>query len=47
MMKKLTITTIIMIQNNRMLRVGIGKCTGEWFLRIDLWWVGYRLTYGI
>jgi len=45
MIKKLTITKIIMIQNNRMLRVGVGKHTGEWFLRIDLWWVGYRLTW--
>lgn len=45
-MKKLTITKIIMIQNNRTLRVGVGKHTGRWYLRIDLWSVGYRLTYG-
>jgi hypothetical protein len=47
MIKNLTITKIMLIQDNRMLRVGVGKHTGEWFLRIDLWWVGYRLTYGI
>lgn len=45
MSEKLTITKIILIQNNRMLRVGVGKHTGEWFMRIDLWWVGYRLTW--
>jgi len=30
-----------------MLRIGVGKHTGEWFIRIDLWWVGYRLTRSI
>ena len=44
-MKKLTITKIIMIQNNRMVRVGVGKHMGDWFLRIDMWWIGYRLTW--
>jgi len=30
--------------DNRMLRVGLGKHDGDWFIRVDLWWVGYRLT---
>ena len=34
-----------MIQNNRMVRVGVGKHMGDWFLRIDMWWIGYRLTW--
>lgn len=29
---------------NRMLRIGFGKNKGRWFVRIDLWFVGYRLT---
>jgi hypothetical protein len=45
-MKKLTITTITLPANNKMLRVGVGTHWGKWFLRIDLWTVGYRLTYG-
>lgn len=43
-MKKLTITKIAMPSNNRMLRVGVGKHMGDWFFRIDMWWIGYRLT---
>ena len=27
---------------NRMLRLGLGKNNGQWFVRIDLWFVGYR-----
>lgn len=45
-MKLLTITTITLPANNKMLRVGVGKYMGKWFLRIDLWTVAYRLTYG-
>jgi hypothetical protein len=29
---------------NRMLRIGFGKHDGDWFVRVDFWWVGYRLT---
>lgn len=36
------IDKIILDRNNRMLRIGFGKHEGEWFLRIDLWWRGYR-----
>jgi hypothetical protein len=28
---------------NRMLRIGFGKHDGAWFIRIDLWFVGYRI----
>jgi len=36
------ITKIPLDSNNRMLRIGFGKHNGEWFFRVDLWWVGYR-----
>lgn len=29
---------------NRMLRIGFGINDGKWFFRIDLWFVGFRLT---
>jgi len=29
-------------KDNRMLRFGFGKNNGIWFIRIDLWCVGYR-----
>ncbi len=25
-----------------MLRIGFGKHEGVWFIRIDLWWAGFR-----
>lgn len=30
-------------KNNRMLRIGLGKHEGKWFVRVDLWFIGYRL----
>jgi hypothetical protein len=33
---------IILDEDNRMLRFGFGKHKGIWFLRVDLWSVGYR-----
>jgi len=27
-----------------MLRIGFGKHDGKWFARIDLWYIGVRLT---
>lgn len=33
-----------MTQGNRMVRLGFGQHDGRWFARLDLWWVGYRLT---
>jgi len=35
-------TRIPLDKNNRMLRVGFGKNQGNWFFRIDLWFVGIR-----
>ncbi len=29
-------------KDNRMLRIGFGKNKGLWFLRVDLWFAGYR-----
>lgn len=37
-------TKIIMDANNRMIRLGFGKNKGNWFFRIDIWFVGYRIT---
>lgn len=37
-------TKVVMDEANRMVRLGIGKNEGRWFARIDLWWIGYRLT---
>lgn len=34
-------------RDNRMLRFGVGKNYGHWFVRIDLWWVAWRFTRGI
>jgi hypothetical protein len=31
--------------STRMLRIGLGKHAGRWFLRVDLWSVGYRVTF--
>lgn len=31
-------------KDNRMLRLGFGKHDGKWFARIDLWFVGIRVT---
>ena len=31
-------------KHNRMIRFGFGLNRGNWFIRIDLWFVGFRLT---
>jgi hypothetical protein len=31
-------------ENNRMLRFGFGKHDGNWFVRADLWFTGFRLS---
>ena len=36
-------TKIKLNKDNRMLRFGFGKNEGRWFIRLDLWFVGYRL----
>ena len=38
------ITKISLDKGNRMLRAGFGLNNGKWFARIDLWWIGIRLT---
>jgi hypothetical protein len=38
------LTKILLDKDDRMLRIGFGKNKGNWFFRIDLWYVGYRIT---
>lgn len=33
-----------MDKDNRMIRVGFGKNKGLWFVRLDLWTIGYRIN---
>lgn len=37
-------TWITLDKDNRMLRLGLGKNKGKWFVRIDLWCFGLRLS---
>jgi len=37
-------TTLKLDSENRMLRFGFGKHQGKWFIRLDLWWFGLRLS---
>jgi hypothetical protein len=30
-------------KDNRMLRIGFGKNKGQYFLRVDLWFAGFRI----
>lgn len=38
------ITKINLDKDNRMLRFGFGKHEGKWFVRLDLWAFGFRLS---
>lgn len=38
------IKRILLNKSNRMLRIGFGKNKGNWFIRIDLWFLGLRFT---
>lgn len=38
------ITKIHLDKDNRMLRFGFGKNNGNWFVRIDLWCIAFRIT---
>lgn len=40
----LNLTKIPMDKNNRMIRLGGGLHDGKWFIRVDLWFVGFRLS---
>lgn len=38
------LTKINLDKKNRMLRFGFGLNDGNWFVRIDLWFIGLRIT---
>ena len=38
------ITKIELDEKNRMVRFGFGKHDGNWFVRLDLWFIGIRLS---
>ena len=40
----MTLLKLTLEKQNRMLRIGFGKNEGNWFARIDLWCVGFRIT---
>jgi hypothetical protein len=40
----MTLTKIKLDHQNRMLRMGVGKNEGNWFARVDLWYIGFRIT---
>lgn len=40
----MTFTKLSLDKDNRMLRLGVGKNNGNWFARVDLWCVGFRIT---
>lgn len=29
---------------NRMIRLGVGQHNSVWFIRLDLWFIGFRLS---
>jgi hypothetical protein len=31
-------------KDNRMVRLGVGRHDGKWFVRADLWFAGFRLN---
>lgn len=43
--KGFSLTRIDLDVDNRMLRLGFGKNAGAWFIRADLWCIGYRISY--
>ncbi len=44
MFKQVQCDKLDMSKGNRMVRAGIGQHNGVWFARVDLWWVGFRLS---
>ena len=42
--RQMKLTKIDLGKTNRMLRIGLGKNEGNWFFRVDLWCIGYRVT---
>ena len=41
---RIFMTIIKLDSNNRMLRIGFGKNHGRWFARVDLWFIGIRVS---
>lgn len=37
---------IVMTPGDRMIRLGFGQHKGIWFIRLDLWCIGFRLSQG-
>lgn len=44
-LRSIEVTILSMDRENRMLRLGVGKHNGIWFIRLDLWWKGIRLSF--
>jgi hypothetical protein len=40
----MTLTKINLNKGNRMLRIGVGQNGSKWFMRIDLWFLGIRIS---
>lgn len=38
------LTKISLDNKNNMLRIGFGKHDNKWFARIDLWFIGFRIS---
>lgn len=38
------VTVIDLPKGNRMVRLGVGQHNGLWFIRVDLWFKGFRLA---
>lgn len=38
------ISKITLLKGSRMIRFGFGQNEGRWFVRIDLWSIGFRLA---
>lgn len=43
-MEWLPITAFLLRKGNRMLRLGLGQNSGEWFFRVDLWFFAVRVS---
>lgn len=41
----MNLTKLELDKNNRMLRFGFGYHKGDFFIRVDLWTVAYRITF--
>lgn len=39
------VAKIEMAKGDRMIRLGFGQHYGAWFFRVDLWWIGWRITH--